>query len=141
MTNTRLFHRSSILLAAGGLAWLAKMAVIVATDGAETGTGSAAAAVFFLLGVALMPVGLAGVGAALAAGRHPLLRVVAGIAGFLSAFVCYSVLEGIAQSLVGDTDPTWIGEEIGILVTGVVLAATGLLAAQRSQRSQAVRGA
>jgi hypothetical protein len=133
MTNTTLLQRFSIVLAAGGLAWLAKMAVIGATDGAEAGTGSAAATVFYLLGVALMPVGLAGVAAALAAGRHLVLRVVAGIAGFLSFFASYLVLEGIAQAIVGDTRPAWLGDEVGILVTGVVLMTAGLLAAQRSQ--------
>ena len=139
MTNTALLQRFSIVLAAGGLAWLAKMAVIAASDGADAGTSSAAASVFYLLGVALMPAGLAGVAVALAAGRHLVLRVVAGIAGFLSFFVSYVVLEGIAQSLVGDTGPTWLGDEVGILVTGIVLAATGLLVAQRSQlRSQMV---
>lgn len=133
-TNTQLLHRSSIVLAAGGLAWLAKMAVIGATDGAEAGTGSAAASIFYLLGVALMPAGLAGVAVAFVGGRHLVVRVVAGMAGFLSAFVSYALLESIAQGLVGDTDPTWIGDEIGIFVTGLVLATTGLLAAQRAQR-------
>jgi hypothetical protein len=137
MTNTTLLQRSSIVLAAGGLAWLAKMAVIAATDGAEGGTGSAVASVFYLLGVGLMPVGLAGVAVALAAGRHLVLRVVAGIAGFLSFFVSYVVLEGIAKAIVGDTGPTWLGDEVGILVTGGVLMTAGLLAAQRAQlRSQ-----
>jgi hypothetical protein len=133
MTNTTLLQRSSIVLAAGGFAWLTKMAVIAATDGAEAGTGSAAASVFYLLGVALMPAGLAGVAVALAAGRHLVLRVVAGIAGFLSFFASYAVLESIAQAIVGDTDPTWLGDEVGILLTGVVLMTAGLLAAQHSQ--------
>lgn len=137
MTNTTLLQRFSIVLAAGGLAWLAKMAAIAATDGAEAGTGSAAATVSYLLGVALMPTGLAGVAVALAAGRHLVLRVVAGIAGFLSFFVSYVALEGIAQAIVGDTRPAWLGDEVGILVTGVVLMTAGLLAAQRAQlRSQ-----
>jgi len=113
------------------------MAVIAASDGAEAGTGSAAATVFYLLGLALMPAGLAGVAVALVGGRHLALRVVAGIAGFLSFFASYVVLEGIAQAIVGHTRPTWLGEEVGILVTGVVLMTAGLLAAQRSKlRSQ-----
>jgi hypothetical protein len=133
MINSKMFQRFSMVLVAGSLAWVAKTAVIAATDGAEAGASSAITAILYLLGAVLMPAGLAGMAVALTAGRHLMLRVVAGVAGFLSAFITYSVLEAAAQSLTGDTDPAWLGEEVGILVTGVVLAAIGLLAAQRSQ--------
>lgn len=110
--------------------------MIAATDGAEAGAGSAAAAVLYVLGVALMAVGLAGVAAALAAGRHLLLRVACGIGGLLSFFVSYTVLDGIAKALVGDAGPAWLSDEAGILVTGGMLAAAGLLNVQRAQLSR-----
>ena len=80
-----------------------------------------------------MPAGLAGIAVALAAGRHLGVRVVAGTAGLLSFFLSYAVLEGTAQGIVGGSGPSWLGDEVGILVTGVLLMTTGLLVAQRSR--------
>lgn len=50
-------------LTAGGVAWLSKIAVIVATSGRVTDTGAAGA--FFLLGFVLLLIGSTGVGLSL----------------------------------------------------------------------------
>lgn len=128
---TSFLARAALVLAAGGFAWLAKMAVITVTDGAVSGAGSAAASVFYVLGVALMAAGLAAVAVALTAGRHAALRVVAGVVGFLSFFVTYVVLESIAQAIAGDAGPSWMEDEVGILATGTALMTAGLLIARR----------
>lgn len=120
------------MLAAGGLSWLAKMAVIAATDGAEQGTGDALASLFYLGGVALMAAGLATVAVALTAGRHVALRAVAGIAGVVSFFFAYVAIDGAAKTVSGDAGPTWFHDEVGILATGAIMAATGLLLVRRS---------
>ncbi|HKX69557.1 MAG TPA: hypothetical protein VJN29_20250 [Intrasporangium sp.] len=41
--------------------------------------------------------------------------------------VSYTLIEGVAQSIVGDTEPVWLGEEIGIVGTGALLMTVGLL--------------
>jgi hypothetical protein len=129
MTTTTLLPRAAAVLAAGGLAWLAKMAVITATDGAVA-DGATAAGVFYLLGVVLMPAGLAGVAVALTAGRHGAIRGAAAVGGLFSFFVLFVALEGVAKGLVGDAGPSWLQDEAGILVTGAVLMGGGLLAAR-----------
>ena len=131
MDTTTLLLRSSAVLAAGGLAWLAKLGVIAATDGRVTSTG--AAAVLFVAGVVLMPIGLAGVGVALTARRHVVARVGAAGLGLLAFFALFSVVDGAAGGVVGDAGPAWLGDEAGILATGAALAAAGLLLARRAQ--------
>jgi hypothetical protein len=129
MTTNTLLPRAAAVLAAGGLAWLAKMAVITATDGAVS-DGATTASVFYLLGVVLMPVGLAGVAVALTARRHLVIRALAGLGGLLAFFVLYVLLDGVAKGLVGDAGPSWLPDEAGILATGMALAAAGLLTAR-----------
>ena len=71
--------------------------------------------------------GLAGLGVSLLSGRHPALRAIAAVAGLALWAVTYSVIEGVAQSIVGDTEPVWLGDEIGIVATGALLMTVGLL--------------
>ncbi len=130
MTQNRFLVRAAAVLAAGGLAWLAKLAVIASTDGRVTDTG--AAAVFYLLGAVLMPAGLAGVALALTTRRHPALRAGAAVVGAMSFFACFVLLDGVASGAVGEAGPAWLGDEAGILATGAVLAGLGLATARRA---------
>ena len=114
----------------GGLCWVVKFIVIAATDGALTGAPDTLTGVFYLAGVGLMAVGLAGLGFSLLSGRNVVLRVLAAVAGLVTWWVTYMLVEGVAQSIVGDTDPVWLGEEIGIVTTGAVLLTLGLLLAR-----------
>lgn len=138
MTTNTLLPRAAAVLAAGGLAWLAKMAVITATDGAVA-SGANAAGVFYLLGVALMSTGLAAVAVALTASRPVAVRALAAVGGFLSFFVCFMVLEGIAKAIVGDAGPSWLEDEVGILATGAVLMAGGLFLARNAAMPRLAR--
>ena len=106
-----------VALLTGAVFWLAKMSVIVATDGRVDSTG--AAAVFYLGGVLLMAVGATAVGLWLTRGRATWLRVVAMAVSFVGFFVSFLVLEGIAESAVGDAGPSYLSDEIGILVTAI----------------------
>lgn len=100
-------------------------------DAGEVGKASV---VGDLLGVALMPAGLAGIAVALAWHRNVAIRAVAAIAGLLTFFPVFVVLEGIAKGLVGDAGPSWLPDESGILATGAALAACGLLAVRAGAR-------
>lgn len=126
-TSSTLFRLSAAALAAGGLCWVTKFVVIAATDGAVSGAADTAAGVLYISAVALMAGGLAALGVALLTGRHVALRALGGLGGLVAWVLSYMVIEGIAQAVVGDTDPVWLGEEIGIVATGAVLMTVGLL--------------
>lgn len=123
------------LAAAGGAAWLGKLAVITATDGATTDTG--AAAVLYVLGVALMAIGSAAVGMRLTAGRHLALRILAVAASPALFFLSFMLLDSIAKTLVGDAGPAWLEDEAGIGLTAAVWLLVGLLMIGRTARTRA----
>lgn len=121
------------VLAAGGFAWMIKIAVIAASDGAASGLPEQATAILWTAGVALMALGVAGVLAALSARVHILLGVVGAVGGLLAWGVIYVLIESAVQSLVGEgTGPVWLHDEVGILSTGTVLMAAGLLGVRRT---------
>ena len=118
-------HWAPVVLLTGAIFWLAKMSVIVATDGRVDSTG--AAAVFYLGGVLLMAVGATAVGLWLTRGRATWLRVVAMAVSFVGFFVSFLVLEGIAKSAFGDAGPSYMSDEIGILVTAIFWLLAGVV--------------
>ncbi|WP_423852883.1 hypothetical protein [Aeromicrobium sp.] len=124
-------------MAAGGFCWVVKFVVIAATDGAVSGMPDTAASVLWITAVILMAMGVSGLFVALLVGRHVLLRVLGAIGGLVAWVLSYVVIEGFTQALVGDTDPAWLGDEIGIVSTGAVLMTVGLLIARpRSARNE-----
>lgn len=125
----------ALLAATGGAAWLAKLAVIAATDGATTDTGAAAA--FYLLGLALLAIGSAAVGLRVAAGRHLAVRIFAVALSPALFFVSFMLLDSIAKLLVGDAGPVWLQDEAGIGLTAAFWLVTGLLLARPASRVRA----
>ncbi len=116
-------------LIAGGVAWILKLWVIVATDGRVAYTG--AAATFFALGLGLLMVGSTGVGLRLAKNQETSMRVVLALASPLVLILAFLVFSAIGYALValgrvltGDAVPGYLLEEGGILISAVV----GLLA-------------
>ena len=119
---TRTIRILALLAAAGGAAWLAKFAVIVATDGAVDNEG--AAAIFFIAGAALMAIGAATLTLRLARGR--LSTAAAVIAAPFLWGLSFMILDPIAQGAVGDAGPSWLQDESAIALTGVVWLLVGL---------------
>ncbi len=126
-TSSKLFRPSAIALAIGGACWVLKFVVIAATDGALSGLPATATSILYIGAVSLMASGMAGLSVAVLAGRHVAIRVVGAVGGLVAWVLTYMVVEGVAQALTGDTDPAWLGEEIGIVATGAVLMTLGLL--------------
>jgi len=131
-TSSKLFRLSAAVLAAGGFCWVVKFVVIAASDGAVSGMPDTATSILYISAVALMALGLASLGVALLSGRHVALQVLGAFGGLVAWVLSYMVIEGIAKAIVGDTDPVWLGEEIGIVATGAVLMTVGLLLARPS---------
>jgi len=120
---------ATLALIAGASMWLVKLVVIVVTDGAESGAGDAAAAVFFLPGFVLLLSGSSAVGLWLTRRRGPVVRVVAGLLAPVAFLVSMNVLDPLGEALVGDLGPDYAREEAGILLAALLWLALGLLVA------------
>ena len=108
-------------LIAGGVAWMLKLWVIVATDGRVVATG--AAATFLELGLVLLIVGSTGIGVRLMMGQEPSMRVVLAVASPL-------VLLGVGYALGGGIGGAILvigGALAGVAVPGYLLAEAGIL--------------
>jgi hypothetical protein len=106
---------------AGGVAWLSKLWVIVATDGRVVATG--AAATFLDLGLYLLIVGSTGIGVRLMMNQEPSMRVVLAVASPL-------VLLGVGYALgagIGDAILVIGGAILGVAVPAYLLAEAGIL--------------
>lgn len=124
MTRKRWVHIGSIAAALGGLSWLAKVAVIIATDGEVDNEG--AAALFFILGVALMILGATAVGVRLAGGRPWWVLAVTVALSPMLFVVSFAILDSISKPLVSDHGPAYWGDEAGILTTGLAWLIIGV---------------
>ena len=113
---------AALLLAAGGVSLLLKLLVIFITDGETTATGLAA--VFLLAGAVLLVTGFGAFAWWLVRTRPAAVRVVAAVAGVLSFFVLFSILDTLGKNFAADT--SYWQDEIGILLTAIL--ALGLAA-------------
>jgi hypothetical protein len=139
MTDTsKLLTPAALVLAAGGFCWTTKIAVIAATDGADSGFPDLLTAVLWTAGALLMAAGTAAVLVAALHRRHVVLRVLGGLVGPVLWAVTYFAIEGIAQGAAGDAGPSWLHDEVGILCTGVALMTAGLWMARTRVRAGAL---
>ena len=118
-------------LVVGGVAWLLKLWVIVATDGRVVATGAAGA--FFDLGLYSLLVGSTGVGLRLTMKLETALRVALAVVSPFAFPVMFAIcsligyaLVAIGRLIVGDALPSYLLEEGGIFVSAVVGLAAGI---------------
>lgn len=116
-----------LALIAGASSWLVKLVVIVITDGADSGAGDAAAAVFFLLGFVLLLIGSSAVGLWLSRDQGPVVRIAAALLALVTFLVSWQLLIEVGPALVGDRGPTYVNEESGILLAALLWLALGIL--------------
>ena len=128
---TRTIRTLALVAAAGGAAWLAKFAVIAATDGAVDDEG--AAAVFFVLGAILMAAGAATATLRLARGRATVVLAV--LAAPFLWWASFMLLDPVAQGVAGDAGPGWLHDEAGIALTGAAWLLIGLASFRRAAGS------
>ena len=93
-------------LVAGGVAWLVKLAVIVATGGRVIDTG--AAAFFYLLGFLLLAVGSTGLGLWLTKNRAVPLRIAAVALSPVAFLASATLLDIVARAAVGGLGPSYV---------------------------------
>ena len=118
-------------LVVGGVAWLLKLWVIVATDGRVAYTG--AAATFYELGLYSLMVGSTGVGLRLTMKLETSLRVILALVSPFACFVLFAIflvigyaLVAIGRVVVGDALPSYLLEEGGIFISAVVGLVAGI---------------
>jgi len=118
-------------LVVGGVAWLLKLWVIVATDGRVGATGAAGA--FFDLGLYLLMVGSTGVGLRLAMNQETSMRVVLAVVSPLAFVFSFAIFLSIGYALVafgrlivGDALPSYLLDEAGIFISAVAGLVVGI---------------
>ena len=111
------------LTLSGGVAWLAKIAVIVATDGRVMTTG--AAAWLMRLGLVGLFVGVTGVGLWLARRGGWVTRAVAVLLSPVALAVALWGVGSLATSAFGMREPAYMRGEIGIVAAAVLGLAIG----------------
>ena len=128
-------HRSGALAAgwaatAGGVAWLAKIGVIVATDGRVMTTGAAA----WLMRAGLLAWVLAAGATALwlTRRRGTATRVAAVLGSPVAAAAVLFVVGTLATAAIGRRGPAYLHEEFGILVIGALGLALGAATLRRA---------
>ena len=123
----------------GGLCWVAKQGVIVATVPSTGGPPpeSLLIAVFYLAGAALMAVSASGLVAYVTVGRPMVLRVAATLVSPLIFWGIYTLVDMIVDAVAGPDAGWWWPGEGAILLTGLLFAAAGAVALVR-RRTAAV---
>ena len=119
------------ILIVGGVAWILKLWVIVATDGRVVATGAAGA--LFDLGFYSLLVGSTGIGVRLMMNQEPSMRVVLALASpvafilsvALFLAIGYAIL-AVGGALAGVSLPGYLLEEAGIFISAVVWPMIGV---------------
>ena len=124
---------ATVALITGATAWLAKLVVIVAADGADSGAVNAAESAFFVLGFVLLLAGSCAVGLWLTRGRGPVVRIVAALLAPVTFLVSMQLLLPAGEAMVGDRGPDYVREESGIFLTAVLWLVLGVLVAISSR--------
>jgi hypothetical protein len=123
MTRQRYIQVAAATTALGGAAWVTKVAVLAATDGADSGL----IGLLWLVGFFGMTLGASWIGVRLAGDRHIVVAVLLGVLTALLPFMTYdNIVDPLAESVVGDAGPAWFAEEAGILAAGVIWLAASL---------------
>ena len=120
------------ILIVGGVAWILKLWVIVATDGRVVAAGAAGA--FFDLGFYSLLVGSTGIGVRLMMNQEPSMRVVLALASpvafilsvALFLAIGYAIL-AVGGALAGVSLPGYLLEEAGIFISAVVWLIIGVI--------------
>lgn len=125
-----MIRKLAMVLAAGAVLWLVKVAQIAANGGENTTEGLVGAT--FLLGLACLFFGSTSVGLLLTEGRGVAVKVLAALASIVAFWVSFSLIDTAMQALVGDAGPQWVHDEMGIVATAVVWLAISLWVVART---------
>ena len=118
------------VFAVGGALWILKVAFIALNDAMGRDIDTFPVPVFYLGAILLLVVGSTAVGIALVRGSPWWAQVLAAAAGVVGLFLLYTVLDALLKAAFGDTEPSWLRDELGIVATGVVCLVGGVVLAR-----------
>jgi hypothetical protein len=123
--------------AAGGLAWLCKLAVLAATDGAE----SAAVATLYFSGLCLTTIGSIGIVLRLLERRPRWLCAVGAAIAPFAWLAIFSLLDSTLVPVTKDHVPEWAKVEAGVFTAAVLSLSVATWALRRvpAPRAQPAR--
>jgi hypothetical protein len=128
------------VLVSGGVAWLLKLAVIaVLVVAGDRDIESAAVAFFYLTGLGLLFIGSTALGLWLAMSRRAPLRKAAVALSPIVFWISYQVLDGIADSIVGEQAPDYVQSETGILLASLFWLAIGVMLLRSTRTTPSAR--
>jgi hypothetical protein len=129
-------HWGVWVFALGGALWVLKVAVITLNDLLGRDPDAMPVPVLYLSAVSFMVIGATAVGIALLR-RFPVwAQLLGALAAVVVLFVLYTILDEILKSSFEGVGPTWLYEELGILATGSICFAGGVLLARTISRDR-----
>jgi hypothetical protein len=140
VTTSRWITILATVLVAGGVAWLLKLvaiAVLVVTGSPDIESG--AVALFYLAGLGLLFIGSTTLGLWLTMNRQVPLRIAAVVLSPIVFWISFEILDGIADSIVGDQAPAYLQSETAVLVAAVVWLAIGAMVLKSTRRTPTTR--
>ena len=140
MTTSRWITILATVLVAGRVAWLLKLvaiAVLVVTGSRDIESG--AVAFFYLTGLPLLFIGSTALGLWLTMSRQAPLRVAAVVLSPIVFWISFQILDGIADSIVGEQAPDYLQSETAVLVAALVWLAIGAMVLKSTRRTPTAR--
>jgi hypothetical protein len=125
------------VFAVGGALWVLKVAAITLNDLLDRDTDAMPVPVLYLSAVALMVVGATAVGIAVLRRAPWWAQLVGAVAAVVALFVLYTILDEVLKSSFEGVGPSWLHEELGILVTGTICFVGGVLLGRSFSRRRA----
>jgi hypothetical protein len=115
------------VFALGGAIWALKIVFITLNDVIGRPTDGFPVPIVYLSGILLMVVGATAVGIALLRRFPWWAQVLGAFAAVFALLALYVVLDGILKPTFEGVGPSWLYEEVGILATGAICLAGGVL--------------
>jgi hypothetical protein len=119
------------LFTVGGALWVLKVVFIALNDAMDRNVDAFPVPLFYIGALLFMVLGATGVGIAFVRNSVWWVQLLCAVAGVIGFFLLYAVLDGVLKAAFGDAGPSWLEDELGIVSTGAVCFAVGLLLARR----------
>ena len=115
------------VFALGGALWVLKVTLITANHLLGRDGDASGVPVLYVAAVTLLALGATAVGAALARRRPWWAQLLAAACAIPALILVYSVVDAVLKGIFGDAGPSWLADELGIVATGALCLAVGVL--------------
>jgi TRAP-type uncharacterized transport system fused permease subunit len=115
------------VFALGGALWVLKVTLITANHLLGRDVDASGVPVLYVAAVTLLALGATAVGAALARRRPWWAQLLAAACAIPTLILVYSVVDAVLKGIFGDAGPSWLADELGIVATGALCLAAGVL--------------